>query len=90
VSLGLTLRVKTHFAEGRVVKGPLAGQGDSRTSDGTHQRPSWGGEVAGARGRGLEGSRRCSRMAWAVVERRTTGTTRRVPPQREQVRTSVL
>jgi len=28
-------------------------------------------------------------MAWAVVERRTTATTRRVPPQRGQVRTSV-
>jgi hypothetical protein len=28
-------------------------------------------------------------MAWAVVERSTTATTRRVPPQRGQVRTSV-
>jgi hypothetical protein len=27
-------------------------------------------------------------MAWAVVERRTTATTRRVPPQRGQERTS--
>ncbi len=33
-------------------------------------------------------SRKCSRMAWAVAERRTTATTRRVPPQRGQVRTS--
>jgi hypothetical protein len=56
--------------------------------DCAHQRPSWGGEVAGARGSGLEGSLRCWRMAWAVVERRTTATTRRVPPQRGQVRTS--
>jgi hypothetical protein len=63
--------------------------GESRTSDCTHQRPSWGGEVAGARGSGLEGSRKCSRMAWAVEERRTTATTRRVPPQRGQARTSV-
>jgi hypothetical protein len=31
-------------------------------------RVSWDGEVAGARERGLEGSRRCSRMAWAVVD----------------------
>jgi len=28
-------------------------------------------------------------MAWAVVERRTTATTRRLPPQRVQVRKSV-
>ena len=42
-----------------------------------------------ARGSGLEGSRTCSRMAWAVEERRTTATTRRVPPQRGQARTSV-
>jgi hypothetical protein len=41
-------------AEGRAVPGPSSGRGESRTSDGTHQRPSWGGEVAGARG-GLEG-----------------------------------
>jgi hypothetical protein len=75
-------------AEGRGLPGRLSGRGESRTSDGTHQRVSWGGEVAGARGRGLEGSRRCSRMARAVVERRTTATTRRVPPQRGQVRTS--
>jgi len=27
-------------------------------------------------------------MAWAVVERRTTATTRRMPPQRLQLRTS--
>jgi Bacterial extracellular solute-binding protein len=76
-------------AEGRAVPGRSSGRGESRTSDGTYQSTSWGGEVAGARGRGLEGSRRCSRMAWAVVERRTTATTRRVPPQRGQVRTSV-
>ncbi len=76
-------------AEGRAVPGPWSGRGESRTSDGTHQRPSWGGEVAGARGSGLEGSRTCSRMAWAVEERRTTATTRRVPPQRGQARTSV-
>jgi len=55
-----------HPSEGRAVPGPWSGRGESRTSDGTHQRPSWGGEVAGARGSGLEGSRRCSRMAWAV------------------------
>ena len=42
---------------------------------------SWGGEVAGARGRGREGSLRCSRMALAVEERRTTATTRRGPAQ---------
>jgi hypothetical protein len=76
-------------SEGRAVPGPWSGRGESRTSDGTHQRPSWGGEVAGARGSGLEGSRKCSRMAWAVEERRTTATTRRVPPQRGQARTSV-
>jgi hypothetical protein len=76
-------------AEGRAVPGPWSGRGESRTLDGTHQRPSWGGEVAGARGSGLEGSRKCSRMAWAVEERRTTATTRRVPPQRGQARTSV-
>src|SRR5262249_10393728 len=46
------------------------------------------GGVAGGSGRGVEGSRRCSRMAWAVAERRTTATTRRVPAQRGQVRTS--
>ena len=34
---------------------PSSGHGESRTSDGTHQRPSWRGEVAGPRGRGLEG-----------------------------------
>jgi hypothetical protein len=45
--------------------------------------------VAGARGRALEERRRCSRMARAVAERRATATTRRVPPQRGQVRTSV-
>jgi hypothetical protein len=61
----------------------------SRGLDGAHQKSSWGGDVAGTRGRGLEGSRRCSRMAWAVAERSTTATTRRVPPQRGQVRTSV-
>jgi hypothetical protein len=76
-------------AEGRAVPGRSSGRGESRTSDGTYQSTSWGGEVAGARGRGLEGSRRCSRMAWAVVERRTKATTRRVPPQRGQVRTSL-
>jgi hypothetical protein len=56
-------------AEGRAVPGPSSGRGESRSSDCTHQKPSWGGEVAGARGRGLEGSRRCSRMAWAVAPR---------------------
>ena len=30
-----------------------------------HQNPGWGGEVAGAKGIGLEGSLRSSRMAWA-------------------------
>jgi hypothetical protein len=46
-----------------------AGRGlEARTSP--HLNPSWGGEVAGARGSGLEGSRRCSRMACAVEERR--------------------
>ncbi len=50
--------------QGRAVPGPSSGRGESRTSDGTHQRPSRGGEVAGVRGRGLEGRRKCSRMAW--------------------------
>jgi hypothetical protein len=49
----------------------------------------WGGEVAGASGRGLEGRWRCSRMARAVAERRTQATRRLWPPQRGQVRTSV-
>jgi hypothetical protein len=79
-------------AEGRAVPGPRSGQGEFRTSDGTHQKPSWGGKAAGARGRGLEGSRRCSRMAWAVEERSTTATKRRVLvlPQRGQARTNVF
>jgi len=47
-----------HPSEGRAVPGPWSGRGESRTSDGTHQRPSWGGDVAGASGSGLEGSRR--------------------------------
>ena len=42
----------------------------------------------GGRGRGLDGTLQ-ARMAWAVTERRTTATTRRVPPQLGQVRTSV-
>jgi hypothetical protein len=57
-------------AEGRAVPRRSSGRGESRTSDGTHQRSSWGGEVAGARGRGLEERRRCSRMARADTSRR--------------------
>jgi hypothetical protein len=37
-------------AEGRAAPGPWSGRGESRTSDGSHQKPSWGGEVAGTRG----------------------------------------
>jgi hypothetical protein len=75
-------------AEGRAVPSLVSGGGEFRTSEGPHQKVSWGGEVAGARGRGREGSLRCSRMALAVEERRTTATTRLWPPQRRQVRTS--
>ena len=74
-------------AEGRAVPGLVSGRGESRTSDGTHQKPSWGGEVAGARESG--GKPAVLEDGMAVVERRTTATTRRVPPQRGQVRTSV-
>ena len=42
-------------AEGRAVPGPSSGQGASRTPDATHQKRSWGGEVAGARVRGSGG-----------------------------------
>jgi hypothetical protein len=45
---------------------------------------NWGGELAGARGRGREGSLRCSRMALAVEERRTTATR---PPGASTART---
>jgi hypothetical protein len=59
--------------------------GESRVLDGAHQRVCSGGEVAGARGSGLEERRRCSRIAPAVEERRTTATARRASPQRGQV-----
>ena len=43
-------------AEGKAVPGPSSWREKSRGSVGTHQKPSCGGEVAGASGRGLEGS----------------------------------
>jgi hypothetical protein len=70
---------------GEAVSGRSAG---SRVLDGPHQKVSWGVEVAGARGWGREGSLRCSRMALAVEDRRTTATTRRGPAQRGRWRRS--
>ena len=68
----------------RALRCPSSGGQESRGSDCTSPEPKLGRGGCWGDGSGLEGSRRCSRMAWEVAERRTTATTRRVPPQRRQ------